>query len=94
MQPEPDLTATKIAMLRVIRALGRLWDAEGQLEKVLGREVEGMDWYFQDYVDDEEVSDEDVERFLEWVDADRALDDMARTLEAARTLQAARRARA
>ena len=61
--------AAKTAMQGVVDRMTDLWNAEGELEGVIGFDatVDDLGEYFQDYaVSDAEIADEDVDAFLEW----------------------------
>ena len=57
----------KAAMQTVVDRLTDLWNAEGELEGVIGFDVDDIGEYLKDYaMADSKIDDEDVDAFLKW----------------------------
>ena len=57
----------KAAMQDVVDRMVNLWNAEGELEGVIGFDVDDIGEYLKDYaMADSTIDDEDVDAFLKW----------------------------
>ena len=62
-----DKAQIKAAMQDVVDRTVDLWNAEGDLEGVIGLDVDGIGEYFKDYAaTDAVINDEDIDTFLDW----------------------------